>query len=452
MSMQIELSLKQSLQLSPQMLQSMEVLQMGALELNQYIRELVQENPTAELQEPTRSTEQEEQQWQRLQSLAEYDRQNSQYLAMDRDQLDPLARVGTDGGLGDTLLRHLTRQIDRTDAPEAIKSAARYLAACLDDNGYLRDSPEELSRDGNVSRPLLEAALALLQTLEPAGVGAQSLSQCLLLQLDRLGEEGPAAAVAAHHLEQLAKKQYHAISLALGIPQAEVLRAERTIQSLNPRPGAGFAESEKAACYLIPDLVVSEDENGLTVSLQDAFLPSLRVSGYYCDLHRDTQDREVRQYLTEKLRQAQWAVKAVEQRRSTLLRCAQAIVAHQAAFFRPGGHLVPMCLADIAQKLDIHESTVSRAVREKYLECPHGVYPLSFFFSRTAGGEDVSVHQVKELLNRLIREEDPAHPLSDQKLTLLLEEQGLAIARRTVAKYRTELGFSSAAGRRKAPF
>lgn len=448
--MQIELSLKQSLQVNPQLLQNMSVLQMSSLELNQYIRQLVQENPAAELVEPPNPVEKNEEFFRRIQNMEELDRQNSPYLSFDQDEWEPLARVGTDGGLGDTLSRHLLYQLDRKNTSPQRKAAVRWLISCLDDDGYLRDEPEDLARDGQLSPLLLEEALSLLRSLDPAGVGAHDLSQCLTLQLERLGEDGPALSIVKSHLEQLGKKQYHAIAQALGISQAQVMEAEGYIRTLHPRPSTGFAGRD-TSFYIIPDLTVVEDADEPFVTLQDSFLPRLKISRYYRQLNRETADPEVRQYLTEKLRQTQWAIHAVEQRRSTLLTCAQAIVTRQRDFFRPGGLLAPLCLDDVAQMLDIHPSTVSRAIREKYLECSHGVYPLSFFFSRTAGGEDVSVHQVKALLSQLIREEDPSHPLSDQKLASLLQEQGLDIARRTVAKYRTELGIPSTGGRKKAP-
>ena len=447
--MQIELSLKQSLQLNPQLLQRISILQMSALELNHYIRELVQENPAAELVEPTLSQDNSEEIFRRMQSLAELDRQNSPYVTPDREDFDPLSQVGTDGGLGDTLPRHLNRQLDHLGLSPLLSAAVRWLISCLDDNGYLRDKPEELARDGQMSPALFREALSLLQSLDPAGVGARDLSQCLTLQLERRGASGPVLAIVREHLEQLARKQYHAIAQALNISQSQVLEAQEQIKALDPRPGSGFAVRD-TSFYLIPDLTVIEQEDGTpAVVLQDSFVPRLKLSGYYQKLNQETADPEVRKYLTEKLRQTRWAMDAVEQRRTTLLSCAQAIVSHQAAFFRPGGQLVPMSLADIAEKLGVHESTVSRAVREKYLECPHGIYPLSFFFSRTVGSEDISVHQVKTQISRIIREEDPAHPLSDQKLSLLLRENGMDVARRPVAKYRTELGIPGTTGRRK---
>ena len=265
--------------------------------------------------------------------------------------------------------------------------------------------------------PILEEGLSLLQTLDPPGVGARDLSQCLALQLQRLGETGPALAIVQRHLEHLARKQYHAIAQDLGISQAEVREAERQIQALDPRPGSAFAGREEPS-YLIPDLAVVEAEEGLTVVYQNAYAPSLQLSGYYCDLQQRSTDPEVKQYLTDKIKQAQFVIQAVEQRRSTLLDCARAIVRRQEAFFRSaGGHLVPLRLSDVAQELAIHESTVSRAIREKYLQCARGVYPLSFFFSREVGaaGEGTSVHQIKSRLRELVEGEDKARPLSDQE-------------------------------------
>jgi len=250
-------------------------------------------------------------------------------------------------------------------------------------------------------------------------------------------------------LERLARRQYRALAQELGVSRQEVLRAEAQIRALDPRPGAAFAPREEPV-YLVPDLVVLQGERGLEVHLQESRLPGLRLSRFYCDMYRDDPDPEVRQYLDGKIRQAQWAIQAVEQRRATLLRCAQVLVRRQEAFFQsPGGSLTSLRLADVAAELSIHESTVSRAVREKYLQCARGVYPLSFFFPREVGaGEGQSAHEIKNQLLQLIREEDKSRPCSDQKLCQLLAEAGYAVSRRTVAKYREELGVSSAVGRR----
>ena len=448
-TVKLEMTQKQELKLTPQMLQSMEILQMSTQELEAYLQELVQETPAAELSEPEERPDEGEELWRRMQSLADQDNQNRQYVAAEREELDPLARIGTDGGLEDTLLLHLSRQLERSQAPTLVLRGAQFLAACLDEAGYLREKVENLAQAAGLPAAVLEEGLSLLQTLDPAGVGARDLSQCLELQLRRRGEEGTALAIVQRGLERLARRQYRALAQELGVSRQEVLRAEAQIRALDPRPGAAFAPREEPV-YLVPDLVVLQGERGLEVHLQESRLPGLRLSRFYCDMYRDDPDPEVRQYLDGKIRQAQWAIQAVEQRRATLLRCAQVLVRRQEAFFQgPGGSLTSLRLADVAAELSIHESTVSRAVREKYLQCARGVYPLSFFFPREVGaGEGQSAHEIKNQLLQLIREEDKSRPCSDQKLCQLLAEAGYAVSRRTVAKYREALGVSSAVGRR----
>lgn len=239
--MKLEMTQKQELKLTPQMLQSMEILQMSTQELEAYLQELVQENPAAELSEPEERPDEGEELWRRMQSLADQDNQNRQYVAAEREELDPLARVGTDGGLEDTLLLHLSRQLERSQAPTLVLRGAQFLAACLDEAGYLREKVENLAQAAGLPAAVLEEGLSLLQTLDPAGVGARDLSQCLELQLRRRGEEGTALAIVQRGLERLARRQYRALAQELGVSRQEVLRAEAQIRALDPRPGAAFA-------------------------------------------------------------------------------------------------------------------------------------------------------------------------------------------------------------------
>ena len=211
--MNLELSLKQTLKLTPQLLQSMQVLQMSTQELSEYLEDLVQTNPAAELTEPAAQGDESEELWRRVQSMADADHQNRQYLSPDREELDPLARIGTDGGLDETLSLHLTRQLERSHASTLVLRSAQFLAACLDEDGYLRDELTDLSQASRLPLSALEQGLSLLQSLDPAGVGARDLSQCLALQLQRRGETGPALEIVLHHLERLGRKQYHACLL-----------------------------------------------------------------------------------------------------------------------------------------------------------------------------------------------------------------------------------------------
>ena len=259
--MKLEMTQKQELKLTPQMLQSMEILQMSTQELEAYLQELVQENPAAELSEPEERPDEGEELWRRMQSLADQDNQNRQYVAAEREELDPLARVGTDGGLEDTLLLHLSRQLERSQAPTLVLRGAQFLAACLDEAGYLREKVENLAQAAGLPAAVLEEGLSLLQTLDPAGVGARDLSQCLELQLRRRGEEGTALAIVQRGLERLARRQYRALAQELGVSRQEVLRAEAQIRALDPRPGAAFAPREEPV-YLVPDLVVLQGSTG----------------------------------------------------------------------------------------------------------------------------------------------------------------------------------------------
>lgn len=452
----MELIQSQVQRLSQQQLQGVELLQMSAQELESYLRELSQENPVVELEEhfaPAQESPRDEDLLRRLRWLEDNDRQNHYYQHIDEEELDPLVRVSGTGGLEETLVRFISRQLDRLGVEEELDRAVRYLAACLDGGGYLRFSLEELSGQTGIPLSRMKQALALLHSLEPAGVGAADLSQCLELQLLRIGEEGPALAIVRDHLEALAKRHYRAIASALGITVEQVREAEGIIRELEPRPGAVFEQPEQVA-YIQPDVFVAEEEGRFVARTRGGERPPFRISAYYRDLLSQSGEQEVREYLTGKLRQAEGVLWAIGQRERTLLRCAQAITERQQDFFRLGPQaLVPLRMADVAQELGVHESTVSRSIREKYLQCARGVYPMSYFFSRSAtadqSGTAVGGTAARALLKQLLDQEDKSRPLSDQKLSEEMERQGCPISRRTVAKYREEMNIPGASGRKR---
>ena len=283
-------------------------------------------------------------------------------------------------------------------------------------------------------------------------MGAENLAQCLELQLQRIHAQGPVLDIVRDHLEALAKRHYRAIASKLSISVEEVQQAERMIRELEPRPGAPFEQPGQVQ-YILPDVFLEEEDGVLVAKLRGGERPPIQVSSYYRTLLKQSDDREVKTYLTEKLRQADGVLRALEQRDSTLRRCAQCIANWQREFFREGPRMLrPMRLADVAQELGLHESTISRAVREKYLQCSRGVYPMSYFFSRSAttqtGGAEVGAAAAKALLGRLVEREDKEHPMSDQKLCEAMAELGCPISRRTVAKYREDLNIPSASGRK----
>ncbi len=452
----MELLQKQIQRLSQQQIQSVELLQMNSLELSAYLQNLSQENPVIDLDDapPAPEPNPEDDLLHRLQWLEDNDRQNRYYQSMEDDELDPMARVGNAGGLEETLTQFLSRQLDRMDLDQDTVQTVRYLASCLDENGYFRFSLDELSHDLHIPTARLASCLDILRTLEPAGVGAENLSQCLALQLQRIGVDGPPLFIVRDHLEELAKSHYRSIAGKLHITVEEVLDAQRIIRELEPRPGAIF-EQPGHIQYILPDVFVEEKDGRFQARTRSSDRPAFQISSYYRDLLAHSNEAEVREYLGKKVRQAENVLWAIGQRESTLQRCAQAIVDHQEAFFRGGPcYLSQLRMADVAQDLDIHESTVSRAVREKYLQCVWGVYPLNYFFSRSATSSGTSETNTggtasRALLRQLIEEEDKAHPLSDQKLCEKMVRLGCPISRRTAAKYREELLIPSAAGRRQ---
>lgn len=444
--MDLILEQKQQQKLSPQMIQSMELLQMGAQELQERIDELLLENPMLERGEGE-SPEADAQLFRHLAWLAATDRQNRSYYRDDSP--DPIERAAD--ASGESLYQHLSAQIPWQELSPSLRRGVEGVLDALDENGRLEEPPAGLAVRCGVSRDVMLIALKLVQELEPAGVGACSLEQCLALQLVRRGETGLPLRIVKQHLEDMARSHYHRIAQQTGADRREIQAACALIRSLDPRPGAAFAPAERPA-YTVPDLTVTVEEGEPVVRWVSEPFSALTLSPYYLDLLEQTDDPQVREYLADRLRQAQQIMENIDRRRDTVLRCARSIAARQRAFFTGEADApVPLTLAEVAQDTGVHESTVSRAVRDKSLQCARGAFPLSRFFTRqlSAGAGEVSAAQAKARLAALIAGEDKSRPLSDQKLCLLLEQQGLTLSRRTAAKYREELGIPPASGRKE---
>lgn len=444
--MELSLELKQTQKLSPQRIQSMEILQMGTQELQSHVEKALLENPALDLENREQKNDRPEL-LQKMDWLIASDRQNRWY---HKDELiDPISLIAAPDE--ESLYDHLRSQLDTERLPARLSLAVDCVLAGLNGNGYLEESTEELSARCGQPVTVVSRAEELVRGLEPAGVAARTLSECLSLQLTRSGEYGLALTIAQNFLEDMAKNHYNRIAKETGASREEIQQACKQIRSLEPRPGASFAPRE-APGYIIPDLLVTEENGQLVITPGDDFLPTLKVSSYYRALMRETDEAEVQTYLEEKVRQAHWLVASIEQRKSTLISCARVIVSHQAPFFRrSSGTLQPLTMADVAAELDVHESTVSRAVKDKYIQCIQGTFPMSHFFSRAlpAGSDGVSPEQVKAAIRGLIDQEDKKRPLSDQKLCALLAEQKLILSRRTVAKYRDEMGIPPTSGRKE---
>lgn len=432
------LELAQALKLSPTLLQSMNILQMTTLELSAYLKDLALENPVLEEQEGGTSWE-------------EFSHQVS-WLA---DQPGPSGgeAVGEPGRLDretGSLSFLLEEQLDRLRLESKLLAVCRYLVGLLDDRGWL--DPDDLAglTAAGVPEELLEQAVATLQSLDPAGIGARDLSECLLLQLDRLPGEHPIArAICAGHLDRLGREAYAAIARELGVSLPQVRAAAAVIRDLDPAPGREEDPAQPVE-YVRPDAWVAVIEGELRVFTNQWDLPQFHLSDQYLQLAKGKPGDETAEYLRQKIQQAQWVLQCVQRRQGTLQRCLEAMVRGQADYFWERTSAPrPLLRRDLAEELAIHPSTVTRALAHKYIQCRQGLFPTGYFFGRATGAGAVSAQQAKAALVRLIRAEDPRKPLSDQALTDRLAAEGMPLARRTVAKYRKALGLPPACRRKR---
>ncbi|WP_019121141.1 RNA polymerase factor sigma-54 [Brevibacillus massiliensis] len=459
MNMGFGLYQEQTLKLvmTPELRQAITILQFSAHDLVSYLQEQATENPVIELQEVSATIEPPKRMEER--PTVEFDwkefawnRSTGDYVVNKNEStFNPLDLVRAPSfSLYDFLEAQLNYVKDITASQRKI---ALFLIGNLDDKGYLEISLEEAGERLGVSLPEAEEALAIVQRLEPVGVGARNLAECLLLQLEYEGlDDEYTVEVVKGHLEDLANNRFSRIADRLKISVEQVQEIADVVRSLNPRPGAAYNRGETR--FVTPDVTVERVQGEYVVLVNDASTPRLQINSFYEKMLREagSQD-EARQFIQEKLNAAFWLAKSLEQRRLTLMRVTQAIVELQRDFFDYGVHcLKPMTQKEIAERVNLHESTVSRATSNKYVQTPRGVFELKYFFTSAlsmANGESASSESVKRRLKAMIEEEDRKKPHSDQKLAEMLSKEGIEISRRTVAKYREEMMIPSSAKRKR---
>jgi RNA polymerase sigma-54 factor len=321
----------------------------------------------------------------------------------------------------------------------------------LDLAGYLKEpSIEEIAEEAEVPVERADAVLRRIQTFDPVGVAARSLQECLLVQAQHAGVDDPILTrIITDHLGNLEKKNYQAIARDLKEPIEEIYEAAKVIQQLDPRPGREYTTEEPQ--YITPDVFVHKVGDKYFVVPNDDGLPKLKISGFYRSALNGSP--KAREYIQDKLRSAQWLIRSIQQRQRTIVKVTESIIKFQREFFDKGiAHLKPLILRDVAEDINMHESTISRVTTNKYVHTPQGIFELKFFFnsgiSRT-DGDEVASEAVKTKIKQIIAAEDLRHPYSDQKIVELLKDQGIDIARRTVAKYREQLGILSSSKRKK---
>jgi len=493
--------------LTPRMIQSMEILQLPLMALEERIEQELQNNPVLELKEPEQESatavengeaadvakqefSESEQalvvredgdgrdDFERLERLSEI-LENEEFATNGSFRLQSGGSFDGDGerdrkldamnntaARGENLAEHLLNQWAFVEMPsEEIRAAGEVLINYIDAEGYLRTPLEQIQSESKKPLKLepLTDALRLIQTLEPAGVGARDLSECLLLQLRALAEDEEASeghdfelekALVSEHLKDLEMNRYPQISKKLGRPIDDIKAAVKRLARLHPHPGKQIGADE--APPITPDAIIyfDEDTGKYEIEMTNDPAPNLTISGMWRKFLKEKKgDRKTREFLSNNVRNARWLIESIEQRRSTIQRVIRAVVDAQKDFFDRGPEfLKPLPMISVADQLGIHVATVSRAVSEKWIQTPRGVFPLRRFFSggtTNSDGEDMSWDAVKEKLKAIISEEDKNNPLNDDEIVIKLKDQGIELARRTVAKYRKILNIPTARQRKE---
>ncbi|EIN4972403.1 RNA polymerase factor sigma-54 [Escherichia coli] len=461
----LQLRLSQQLAMTPQLQQAIRLLQLSTLELQQELQQALESNPLLEQIDTHEEIDTRETQDSETLDTADALEQKEMPEELPLDaSWDTIYTAGTPSGTsGDyiddelpvyqgettqTLQDYLMWQVELTPFSDTDRAIATSIVDAVDDTGYLTVPLEDILEsmgDEEIDIDEVEAVLKRIQRFDPVGVAAKDLRDCLLIQLSQFDKTTPwleeARLIISDHLDLLANHDFRTLMRVTRLKEDVLKEAVNLIQSLDPRPGQSIQTGEPE--YVIPDVLVRKHNGHWTVELNSDSIPRLQINQHYASMCNNARNDGDSQFIRSNLQDAKWLIKSLESRNDTLLRVSRCIVEQQQAFFEQGEeYMKPMVLADIAQAVEMHESTISRVTTQKYLHSPRGIFELKYFFSshvNTEGGGEASSTAIRALVKKLIAAENPAKPLSDSKLTSLLSERGIMVARRTVAKYRESL-------------
>ena len=461
----LQLRLSQQLAMTPQLQQAIRLLQLSTLELQQELQQALESNPLLEQIDTHEEIDTRETQDSETLDTADALEQKEMPEELPLDaSWDTIYTAGTPSGTsGDyiddelpvyqgettqTLQDYLMWQVELTPFSDTDRAIATSIVDAVDETGYLTVPLEDILEsmgDEEIDIDEVEAVLKRIQRFDPVGVAAKDLRDCLLIQLSQFDKTTPwleeARLIISDHLDLLANHDFRTLMRVTRLKEDVLKEAVNLIQSLDPRPGQSIQTGEPE--YVIPDVLVRKHNGHWTVELNSDSIPRLQINQHYASMCNNARNDGDSQFIRSNLQDAKWLIKSLESSNDTLLRVSRCIVEQQQAFFEQGEeYMKPMVLADIAQAVEMHESTISRVTTQKYLHSPRGIFELKYFFSshvNTEGGGEASSTAIRALVKKLIAAENPAKPLSDSKLTSLLSEQGIMVARRTVAKYRESL-------------
>ena len=461
------LSLQQVL--APQLQQSLLILQAPLLELRNLVQQEMETNPVLE-ELATEPNDDERETPENSAADDKFKEEFDQLAKLDDEWRDYMAQSSSSSGgsqeaedkrqfffdsivTQETLQQHLLGQLNQTVLDAGDRKTAEVIIGNVDDNGFLQATLEEMSMNTGIPQEDFETMLSLIQSFYPPGVGARDLRECLLIQLKRKGKQSSLEyKIIAEHMEDLGKRRFPEIARRMGISVEQVQKCANNIAQLDPRPGQIFAEAPQN--YVLPDVTVEKVNGQYQIILNSEQIPRLRISNTYKDIMaQNGNGSEVKDYIRDKIRSGKFLIKSIHQRQQTISNIAHEIVSRQREFLDRGtAYLKPMTMVQIADAVGVHETTVSRAISGKYISTPQGVFEMKYFFTpgyQTASGGTISNTSVKEAIMDLVKSESGNSPLSDKEIVEILSERGIPIARRTVAKYRTEQNILPSNMRRK---
>ncbi|SHJ84054.1 RNA polymerase factor sigma-54 [Tepidibacter formicigenes] len=441
MNFGLELNQSQKLILTKQLKQSLDILNMNIYELEEVITKENEENPVIEVEKK------EELDWEKyieyLKNKRNKDREYIQYQDEDYN-IENMIKYNI------SIYEYLKEQVNYYKIDKKNKEIVEYIIDCLDEDGYFRLDICEVSKQFGVSNETILKNLKIVQSLDPCGVGARNLEECLLIQIrEKEINNNFLENIIKEDLKLLANKKYKDICKKYKIKLEECIKIVDIIKKLEPKPGRKYSSFKNN--YIVPDVIVEKVGDKYEVYLNDTNIPGIKINKFYEEVLKNCKkDDEAKEYIKEKLNSAINLIRNIQNRKNTILKISKEILKHQIDFFENGNkYLKPLILKDIAESLDIHESTVSRGINGKYMLTPYGLFELKYFFSSgLKDGEDIASTSIKNIIKEIINSEDKKKPYSDSRICSLLKEKDINISRRTVAKYRDELGISSSSKRK----
>ncbi len=455
MNINYNLTLEQSQKLimTPELRQAIQLLQFNSIELNEYLTKEIEENPMLEMEAPPKDIE----------TVAIDDRNNDiewkEYIEKYDDisykpEIDKNAKdynIESFISYDPTLKEHLISQLNFANFSKKDKKIAEYIIQNIDDNGYLVTPVEEIAELTKSNIDIVEQVLSIIQSFEPLGVGARTLKECLLIQMKDV-DYPIVKTIIENNLEDIASNRINKIAKEYELTSLDIQNICDFIKTLEPKPGRTFGSSTEETKYIVPDATILLVDGEYIIQVNDYTGPKLIINNFYKNMLKDGGDEKTTEFLQNKFNSAMWVIKSIEQRRQTIYKVVESILKHQLEFFKNGErNLIPLTLKEVAEDIEMHESTISRATNGKYVQTPRGLFELKYFFtsglSNCSG--DISSTSVKAMIKELIDNENPKKPLSDQQIAKILEDKGTTISRRTVAKYRDEIQIPASSMRKR---